>query len=177
MISANIVDGQVVAGSTPTNTSASKAGQSNLGKDAFLQLLVTQMQYQDPLNPSSDTEFISQMAQFSALEEMQNLNQTVANNNAYGLVGKYVMMAVGSSTGDSIAYVPGKVQCVQMYEGTAYLVINDQPYSINDLDSVIGEEYWDEYFKPLIPPDDTKDDSKDDDSKDDSNDDSTDAKV
>lgn len=46
----------------------------DLGKDAFIQLLVTQLQNQDPLDPVDDKEFISQMAQFSALEQMQNLN-------------------------------------------------------------------------------------------------------
>ena len=58
---------------TPSDYSEGKATGSakNLGKDEFLNLLVTQLQYQDPLNPSSDTEFIAQMAQFSSLEQMQ----------------------------------------------------------------------------------------------------------
>ncbi len=47
-----------------------------LGKDAFLQLLVTQMQYQDPLAPTDDTQFIAQLAQFTALEQMTNVAQT-----------------------------------------------------------------------------------------------------
>ena len=59
---------------TPSTYSAEKKNTTALGKDEFLGLLVTQMQYQDPLEPTNDTEFIAQMAQFSSLEQMQNLN-------------------------------------------------------------------------------------------------------
>ncbi len=58
------------------NNEQIKQTKGNLDKDAFLQLLVTQLQNQDPLNPMEDREFISQMAQFSSLEQMQNLNDT-----------------------------------------------------------------------------------------------------
>lgn len=51
--------------------------QNNLGKDAFLKILVTQMQNQNPLEPMKDTEFIGQMAQFSSLEQLTNLNEKV----------------------------------------------------------------------------------------------------
>ena len=50
--------------------------KSGMGKDAFLQLLVNQLRNQDPLNPVNDKEFLAQMAQFSTLEQMQNLNQS-----------------------------------------------------------------------------------------------------
>ena len=48
-----------------------------LGKDAFLQLMITQLRYQDPLEPMDNKDSIAQMAQFSALEQMQNLNTTM----------------------------------------------------------------------------------------------------
>ena len=48
-----------------------------LGKDAFLQLMITQLRYQDPLDPMDNKDSIAQMAQFSALEQMQNLNQNM----------------------------------------------------------------------------------------------------
>ncbi len=54
-----------------------QTGNSELGKDAFLQLLITQLQNQDPTNPMDDREFISQMAQFSSLEQMQNMTKAM----------------------------------------------------------------------------------------------------
>ena len=145
-ISAAVVDGQVSANTTSTNTSKDTTGTGALGKDSFLQLLVTQMQYQDPLNPSSDKEFIGQLAQFSALEEMQNLNQSFSNTTAYGLAGKNVIMAVGSSEGETSSYVAGYVQYVEMIEGKAFLSINNDLYSIDDLDTVVSDEYIDSLY-------------------------------
>lgn len=53
---------------------------NDLDKDAFLRLLTTQLANQDPLNPMEDREFIAQLAQFSSLEQMQNLNKTFSDN-------------------------------------------------------------------------------------------------
>jgi len=61
-------------------TNKTTSGTSELGKDEFLQLLVTQLKYQDPLEPMDNTEYISQLAQFSTLEYMGNMNTTMSNS-------------------------------------------------------------------------------------------------
>ena len=60
---------------------SSVSSNSALGKDAFLQLLVTQMQYQDPLDPQDNSEYLAQLAQFSALEQMTNVSEALAKTN------------------------------------------------------------------------------------------------
>ena len=66
-------------GSTPTTTAGKSAltNSPDLGKEDFLLLLVTQLQNQDPLNPSDSTEFTAQLAQFSALEQLTNVNDNL----------------------------------------------------------------------------------------------------
>lgn len=54
-----------------------RTGNSILGKDDFLKILITQLQHQDPTNPVEDKEFIAQMAQFSTLEQMQNMTKAM----------------------------------------------------------------------------------------------------
>ena len=76
-----------VAGVTGYATSMAGAGNNEkktgplqeLGKDAFLQLLVTQLRYQDPLSSKDSTDFIVQMAQFTMLEQLQNLNASMTS--------------------------------------------------------------------------------------------------
>ena len=60
-----------------TATSALAAKQSALGRDAFLKLLVTQLQHQDPTKPQADGEFIAQLAQFSSLEQLSQIQTTL----------------------------------------------------------------------------------------------------
>ena len=94
------------------NSALSKQKGSNLDKDSFMLLLVTQFKYQDPLNPMDDKEFIAQMAQFSSLEQLMNLNTsmedltTATNNqqmvNATSYIGKLVSVS-GNTIGKSTA--------------------------------------------------------------------------
>lgn len=111
-------------------------GSSELGKDAFLKLLVTQLSNQDPLNPQSDQEFIAQLAQFSALEQMTNMSTTLTNTSAYGLVGKQVIVNSTDSLG-KVTEVRGTVDAVKMKNGSAELLIDGKTYSIDDLVQVM----------------------------------------
>ena len=142
---AAVTDGKIENQSIKS-TKVETKGTTSLGKDAFLQLLVTQMQYQDPLEPTTDTEFISQLAQFSSLEEMQNLNESLdalANqlsniqqqSFASNLVGKNVIMNIDGE------YIAGKVQYVEMKDGVPYLAINEKTYALSYLDTVVDESY------------------------------------
>jgi len=68
-----------ITGTAAAQTSATKTEPTNaLGQDAFLKILVTQMKHQDPMEPLKDTEFIGQMAQFTSLEQLTNLNKTMS---------------------------------------------------------------------------------------------------
>ncbi len=82
---------------TPASTNESENPNSILGKDDFLKILITQLKYQDPTQPLEDKEFISQMAQFTTLEQMANISSGFEDlsrqqSTAYSLslVGKEV---------------------------------------------------------------------------------------
>ncbi len=126
-----------------TSTVAAKDGNnsnSSLDKDAFLQLLVAQMQYQDPLQPTSNTEYMSQLAQFSTVEELQNIDSTFGNSQAMNLTGQYVILNVPDAAGN-INQVSGLVDYVTLSEGKTYFHIGEDYYPSEYLDSVVSLDY------------------------------------
>ena len=123
-----------------TSTSTSTIGTNNLGKDAFLQLLVCQMQNQDPMNPQNDTEFVAQLATFSQLEQMQNLNATYEKSQAFALIGKDVILNTKDSDGTE-SQVTGKVQYVNAAGSKIQLFVAGQLYDLDDLYAVLDEDY------------------------------------
>lgn len=142
-----VENGQIVETASQNSLkNKSKTSNDGMDKDAFLQLLVAQMQYQDPLEPTSNTEYISQYAQFSQVEQMQNMAASTDLSRASSLVGEYVYIKTTSSSGNT-DYVYGKVDYVVYENNKAYLSIDEALYSLEDLDTVVDKTYKDAYDK------------------------------
>ncbi|MCR5790836.1 MAG: hypothetical protein K6G83_13190 [Lachnospiraceae bacterium] len=140
---APVVDGAVTTQSTEAKMEAEKRKKSNsmVDKESFLQLLVAQMKYQDPMEPTSNTEYISQYAQFSELEQMQNMSASMNLQRASGLVGQYgVIEHVNEATGNSTT-IEGKIDFITYENNKAYLNINGEAYSIDELVNVMDADY------------------------------------
>ena len=120
-------------GTTATNTTTTKStnSSSSLGKDDFLKLLVTQLQTQDPMNPMDDTQFISQMAQFTSLEQMKNMNTSVQMTQATSYIGKQVTW-----DNDQGVEQTGVVKSVRMVNSEPKIIIGDQSIALAKITSV-----------------------------------------
>lgn len=142
---ASVENGQIVESTSQSSlASSSTSSTSTYDKDTFLQLLVAEVQNQDPLEPSSNTEWISQYATFSELEAMQNMSSAYDLSRASALVGQTVIMKVTDSSGDT-SVVQGNVDYVTYEDGEAYLSINGSLYSLDDLYDVIDPDYLEAY--------------------------------
>ena len=140
-VSAQIVDGKVVANYT-ADTPPKKTGNDSLDKDAFLNILVAEMQYQDPLQPSSNTEWVAQMASFSQIEELQGMSETITEQSATDLVGKKVIIAASENTTGDVNYVTGEVECIERQSDGVYLSVEGYLYKLEDLYAVVDEDYY-----------------------------------
>lgn len=115
---------------------AVSSSNNELGKDDFLKLLITQMQYQDPLNPMDNTEMVAQLAQFSALEQMQNVATSTAYNQAVNMIGKSITATVYNEVTKQYDYVDGVAQSVNIKNGEVYLKVDDVDVPIGSVATV-----------------------------------------
>ncbi len=123
--------GVVPAGQTGSSGGSTMPSASAL-QNEFLQLLTTQLQYQDPLQPVDGTQFTSQLAQFSQLEQLSNLNTSMGSlsNNvmASNMIGKYVT----TSSGDT-----ARVTGVSFQNNQTSLVLSDNTtVSMSDITEI-----------------------------------------
>jgi flagellar basal-body rod modification protein FlgD len=115
---------------------ASSRNTGELGKDEFLNLLVMQLRYQDPLNPLEDKEFIAQMAQFSALEQMQNMNAGISSAKGFSMIGKYVNATLGDEATGGSQEVEGHVESVILSGTKTYVVVDGKQVPIENVYNV-----------------------------------------
>jgi len=112
-----------------------------MGKNDFLMLLSAQLRHQDPLNPQSDGEFASQLAQFSSLEQMQNMNETLssmASFQAYNLIGKFAIAEAYEVVNGSRQFVEisGIVDAIFSRDGKIYAQIGDFTVLVSSITDV-----------------------------------------
>jgi len=141
---------------------SSKEGNSRnvggaMGKHDFLLLLSAQLRHQDPLNPQNDSDFAAGLAQFSALEQMQNVNTTLEAMNsfqAYSLIGKFVIAE--AVVDGKFAEIPGVVDSIFIKSGITYAQIGEYVVPVSsvkevfDTSNILTTEMFMEASKNLI---------------------------
>lgn len=128
-----------VSGAQSAGSSQSIGAQKALDRDAFLKMLITQLQYQDPLEPMQDKDFIAQLAQFSSLEQMEKLNMAFDSvgragdaSKAFGMAGKWIDY-VSPETGDMVT---GKVSGVAFVNGMPMLSVGSTTVDLSAVSRV-----------------------------------------
>jgi flagellar basal-body rod modification protein FlgD len=106
---------------------------ATLGKDDFLRLLVTQLKYQDPLKPTDQSQFMSQMAQFSTVEGINNLQSSTAMSRAVALIGKNVSWF--DEDGKAFS---GTATSVSNGNGAVTVRVGDTEVALDDIVQVAG---------------------------------------
>lgn len=116
---------------------AKSTGNTELGQDAFLQLLMAQLKNQDPLNPTDSSQFMSQQAQLTQVSELQKLNKTIASSNemmqASALIGKNVSLTDPNNSDNIIS---GKVSEARIDSKGTNVVINGNSYPMDNIISI-----------------------------------------
>ncbi len=130
-------------------SNASGAAQKDLDKSAFVTLLVQQLKNQDPLAPSDNQAFIAQLAQFSSLEEMQNLNQNILGLAVLQQSNALMAQLTQSSAliGKEVRYLDpqtneereGVVGSVKIVDGLAVLHIDGQDVPLGNVNEITGD--------------------------------------
>lgn len=127
------------------NVAASKAkgissasSSSSLSVDQFLSLLAAQLSNQDVLNPTQDTEFVAQMAQFTSLQALENLNQYSSYQYGNSLIGKKVSVARFDETGKYIEDI-GIVSRSNFAAGDTSIIVNGRAYGLSNIMEIVSD--------------------------------------
>ncbi|WP_085833613.1 flagellar hook capping FlgD N-terminal domain-containing protein [Clostridium merdae] len=135
--------GQINAYSNTAKKSSAKSAAS-LSIDQFLNLLAAQLSNQDVLNPTQDTEFVAQMAQFTSLQALENLNQYASYQYGSSLIGKRVSVAKYDSTGKYISDI-GIVSQADYSSGDTTVTVNGRSYALTNIMEVVNDASYQSY--------------------------------
>ncbi len=116
---------------TTSNSTTTKKSNSELGKDDFLKLLVSHLQNQDPLSPMQDQDFIAQMAQFSSLEQMKNMNSSILVSQASSMIGAEITWKDNKGNVST-----GIVSSVEISSGVPSLKVGDTLVDLSTVKTV-----------------------------------------
>lgn len=128
----------VQPGSDYLKVDNSQTKNEELDKNAFIKLLITQMKYQDPLNPMDNQEMMAQLAQFSALEQMQNVANMAEKQYAHGLLGQVVEFNYTDSETGLIQQLFGTVDYVKTNGSTILIGIGDKEIELSNITKVVN---------------------------------------
>ncbi|MBP7059450.1 MAG: hypothetical protein KBA87_03400 [Lachnospiraceae bacterium] len=121
-------------GAEPASAKAAKG--TSYDKNMFLKLLAAEMQYQDPMSPTQNSQYVSEMATFSQVEATQSVSSSVNGMSTANLVGKYV--TIGTDNGD----VTGIVDYYTKKDDGNYIGVNDKEYKAEDIIGVKDASYY-----------------------------------
>src|SRR2546423_1242942 len=130
------VDVTSVGSTTSADLSQAIGSNNKLNQQEFLKLLVTQLTNQDPMSPQDDKQFLAQMAQFSTVQGVTDLSDTVSRLQSASLIGKTVDAQIAANGQPST--IEGVVKAVSYAADGVHLLVNNQDVKLSDLTKVKG---------------------------------------
>ena len=127
----------VTADSSSVQLSTTHTESSNeMDKDMFLQLLITQLQYQDPLEPMDNQEMLAQMAQFTALEQMKNVADITQKQYAQQMIGNYISYTYTDETTGYSESLVGKVDHIKSSGSSVLIGIGEHEVELSAISEI-----------------------------------------
>ncbi len=138
-----------ISASDPFSGAIGATAAPDLGRDAFMRLLISQLEHQDPLQPVANEDFVAQLATFSSLEQLEGLNQNVvamiALNQSNALLSQLTQSSalIGKSVSwtdpQTLETKQGTVESVKLLDGLAVLRIDGQDVPLAAVTEILGE--------------------------------------
>lgn len=123
--------------SASSSSTTSTKGSSNISDfNSFMKILSAELKSQDPTNPVSNTEFVSQLAQVQSLSQLQSISNTVAANSAYSMIGKSVTYQTTDSATGATKTATGTVTSVITKDNITYIKVNNETVKLSAVQEV-----------------------------------------